>query len=142
MSEKANDSGMTTIATSPIAKDEKMKMVKILPVMGIMIFFMGLTIIPAHARPEIAHSSGGKITCCSTKDGTCCVVRPAVADEAGIRNADYQQKLTLLEEKIRHAMDDLDAASTNSNRNGKIKKSLQQKVEMLEKKYWQLKMAE
>ncbi len=133
---------MATIATSPTTKAEKMKTVKILQAMGIMIFFMGLTIIPVHARPEIAHSSGGRITCCSTKDGTCCVVRPSVVNEAGTRKADYQQKLTLLEEKIRHAMDELDAASANSNGNGKMEESLQQKVEMLEKEYWQLKMVE
>jgi hypothetical protein len=116
-----------------------MKTVKILQVMGIMIFFMTLNVVPIYARSGINHS-GNRITCCSTKDGTCCVVQPAVADEARTGKADYQQKLALLEEKIRHAMDDLDAASANSNRNGKIEKSLQQKVEMLEKEYWQLKM--
>ena len=124
---------------APSDKVEKMKTVKILLVMGIMIFFMTLNVAPIYARSGI-NQPGDRITCCSTKDGTCCVVQPAVADEARTRKADYQQKLTLLEEKIRHAMDDLDAASTNSNRNGEIKKSLQQKVEMLEKEYWQLKM--
>jgi hypothetical protein len=78
------------------------------------------------------------MSCCSTKDGTCCIIQPAALNKNP--KADYQQKLALLEEKIKHAMDDLDAATDSHN--GRIRKSLQLKVEMLEKKYWQLKMAE
>lgn len=122
-----------------IIKAEKMQTIKIVTATGIVIFFMTLTVAPIYARSGISQS-GGSITCCSTKDGTCCVVQPATHGVARTQKADYRQKLAVLEEKIRHAMDDLDAAGSNSN--GKIRKSLQQKVEMLEKKYWKLKMVE
>ncbi len=104
---------------------------------GMIIFFVALSAAPLQARSVLGRSGSG-ISCCSTKDGTCCVIQPAALKRN--QKADYQQKLSLLEEKIKHAMDDLDAAIASHN--VKIRKSLQQKVEMLEKEYWQLKMAE
>ncbi len=118
--------------------NKKMEMIKATLTAGMIIFFLvTLNAAPLQARPEL-NRPGGRISYCTTRDGTCCAIQPAVLDRN--QKADYQQKLALLEEKIKHAMDDLDAAEVSHN--VRIWKSLQQKVEMLEKEYWQLKMAE